>query len=46
MPEQREGIISPIIPDDNKMLAPFKRPGLGFEIDHKYSKNTATVSSD
>jgi len=35
VPEFREGIIAPIIPDGNGMLAPFTRPGLGFEIDAK-----------
>ena len=42
VPEFREGIIEPIIPDKNAMLQPFKRPGLGFEIDkrllRKYGK--------
>jgi len=38
IPEYREGIISPIIPDKNAMLQPFKRPGLGFEIDKKLLK--------
>jgi len=33
VPEEREGIIAPILPDRNGMLAPFTRPGLGFEID-------------
>jgi len=33
VPAEREGIISPILPDKNAMLAPFTRPGLGFEID-------------
>ncbi|MCK4534351.1 MAG: hypothetical protein KAT81_02400, partial [Syntrophobacterales bacterium] len=35
VPEFREGIIEPIIPDKNAMLQPFTRPGLGFEIDRK-----------
>jgi len=35
IPEFRDGIIEPIIPDKNGMLQPFKRPGLGFEIDRK-----------
>lgn len=35
IPEFREGIIEPIIPDKNGMLQPFKRPGLGFEIDRR-----------
>jgi len=35
IPEYREGIIAPILPDNNAMLQPFKRPGLGFEIDKK-----------
>jgi len=42
VPEFREGIIEPIIPDSNAMLQPFKKPGLGFEIDKdllkKYGK--------
>ena len=32
IPEFREGIIDPIIPDKDGMLPPFTRPGLGFEI--------------
>ena len=35
IPEFREGIISPIIPDKNATLQPFKTPGLGFEINKK-----------
>ena len=42
IPELREGIIDPILPDKNAMLAPFTRPGLGFEINQgllkKYGK--------
>ena len=42
IPEFREGIIDPIIPDSNAMLLPFTRPGLGFEINpnllRKYGK--------
>jgi L-alanine-DL-glutamate epimerase-like enolase superfamily enzyme len=42
VPEQREGIIDPILPDKNAMLAPFTKPGLGFEINqnllNKYGK--------
>jgi L-alanine-DL-glutamate epimerase-like enolase superfamily enzyme len=42
VPEFREGIIAPILPDKNGLLQPFKRPGLGFEIDStllkKYGK--------
>jgi len=34
-PEQREGIIPPILPNKNGALEPFTRPGLGFEIDPK-----------
>jgi D-galactarolactone cycloisomerase len=41
VPEFREGIIAPIIPDKNAMLAPFTRPGLGFEIDKKMLKKYA-----
>ena len=41
IPEFREGIIEPIIPDKNAMLQPFKRPGLGFEIDKKLLKKYA-----
>ena len=33
IPAQREAIIAPICPDKNGTLAPFTRPGLGFEID-------------
>lgn len=35
IPEFREGIIEPIIPDTEGLLQPFRRPGLGFEIDRK-----------
>jgi D-galactarolactone cycloisomerase len=42
IPEFREGIIEPVIPDANGLLQPFTRPGLGFEIDKgllkKYGK--------
>jgi D-galactarolactone cycloisomerase len=42
IPEFREGIIAPVIPDGNGMLPPFTRPGLGFEIERdllrKYGK--------
>ncbi|MBW1815373.1 MAG: mandelate racemase/muconate lactonizing enzyme family protein [Deltaproteobacteria bacterium] len=42
IPEFREGIIDPIIPDGNGILHPFTKPGLGFEIDkrllRKYGK--------
>jgi len=35
IPEFREEIIDPILPDENGLLAPFSRPGLGFEIDER-----------
>ena len=35
IPEFREGIIAPIIPNPNGFLEPFRRPGLGFEIDRR-----------
>ncbi len=38
IPEQREGIIDPVLPDSDGMLQPFKRPGLGFEIDKRLLK--------
>jgi L-alanine-DL-glutamate epimerase-like enolase superfamily enzyme len=42
IPRYREGIIEPIVPDKDAMLQPFRRPGLGFEIDdsllRKYGK--------
>lgn len=42
VPEFREGIIDPVLPDSNGLLQPFKRPGLGFEINdtllRKYGK--------
>ncbi len=42
IPEFRDGIIESIIPDQNGILHPFRRPGLGFEIDkrklRKYGK--------
>ena len=41
MPEFRDGLIAPILPDKNAMLWPFTRPGLGFEIDRKMLKKYA-----
>jgi D-galactarolactone cycloisomerase len=38
IPEFREGIIDPILTDNNGMLQPFSRPGLGFEIDQRRLK--------
>jgi len=42
IPEFREGIIDPILPDENGQLPPFTRPGLGFEVNKgllkKYGK--------
>jgi len=42
VPEFREGIIDPIVPDSEARLQPFKNPGLGFDIDkgllRKYGK--------
>lgn len=38
IPEFREGIIDPILPDSNGMLPPFTRPGLGFEIKNSLLK--------
>jgi D-galactarolactone cycloisomerase len=38
IPEKREGIIEPIIPDAEGRLQPFTRPGLGFEINEKLLK--------
>ena len=38
VPEMREGIIAPILPDANGVLHPFTRPGLGFEIDKNLLK--------
>jgi D-galactarolactone cycloisomerase len=35
IPEKRDGIIEPIIPDAEGRLQPFNRPGLGFEINEK-----------
>jgi D-galactarolactone cycloisomerase len=35
IPEFREGIIDPIVPDAGGMLQPFTAPGLGFEINQK-----------
>jgi len=37
-PEYREGIIDPILTDENGNLAPFTQPGLGFTIDRKKLK--------
>jgi L-alanine-DL-glutamate epimerase-like enolase superfamily enzyme len=42
IPEYREGIIDPILPDANAMLQPFTRPGLGFEIDKKRLRKYGT----
>jgi len=38
IPEFRDGIIEPILPDANGQLQPFTRPGLGFEINPKMLK--------
>ena len=38
IPEFREGIVAPIVPDGEGRLQPFTRPGLGFEIDEKLLK--------
>ena len=42
IPEFRDGIIEPILPDNDGLLHPFTKPGLGFEIDQgllrKYGK--------
>lgn len=38
IPEFREGIIEPIIPDSYGRIQPFTRPGLGFDIDEKLLK--------
>jgi D-galactarolactone cycloisomerase len=38
IPEFREGIIAPIIPDKNALLQPFRKPGLGFDIDERLLK--------
>jgi len=38
VPESREGIIAPILPDADAMLQPFTGPGLGFEIDRRLLK--------
>jgi D-galactarolactone cycloisomerase len=35
VPEFREGIIDPILPDSQGYLQPFTKPGLGFEINKK-----------
>jgi L-alanine-DL-glutamate epimerase-like enolase superfamily enzyme len=42
IPELREGIIDPILPDGNAMLAPFRKPGLGFEIDKRKLRKYGT----
>ncbi|MFH2128997.1 MAG: mandelate racemase/muconate lactonizing enzyme family protein [bacterium] len=38
IPEFREGIIDPILPDGRGLLHPFRKPGLGFEINQKLLK--------
>jgi D-galactarolactone cycloisomerase len=42
IPEFREGIIEPIIPDKDGKLVPFRRPGLGFEIDKRLLRKYGT----
>lgn len=42
IPEFREGIIDPIIPDRNAYLAPFRTPGLGFTINEKLLRKYGT----
>ena len=42
IPEFREGIIDPILPNKNGMLPPFRRPGLGFEINKKKLRKYGT----
>ncbi len=42
IPELREGIIDPILPDENAVLAPFRKPGLGFEIDRRKLRKYGT----
>jgi hypothetical protein len=48
VPEFRDGIIEPIVPDENARLHPFTKPGLGFEIDkgllRKYGKRFFKLS--
>ena len=36
VPEFRDGIIDPILPDKDGMLQPFTRPGLGFEVNRRW----------
>ena len=38
IPEFREGIIDPVLPDKDGRLQPFTRPGLGFEINDRLLK--------
>ena len=42
IPEFREGIIDPIIPDKNAYLAPFRAPGLGFTVNKKLLRKYGT----
>lgn len=42
IPEFREGVIDPIIPDRNAYLAPFRAPGLGFAINKKLLRKYGT----
>ncbi|MEZ4566022.1 MAG: hypothetical protein R2860_03330 [Desulfobacterales bacterium] len=43
MPAFREGVIDPILPDENNgRLQPFTRPGLGFKSTRNCLKNTAS----
>jgi len=41
IPEAREGVIAPIVPDREGRLQPFTAPGLGFEIDRGLLKKYA-----
>ena len=38
IPEYRDGIIDPILPDKRAFLQPFTKPGLGFTINEKMLK--------
>jgi len=42
IPEFRDGIIDPIIPDKNAYLAPFRTPGLGFAVNKKLLRKYGT----
>ncbi len=43
IPQYREGIIDPILPDKNAMLQPFTTPGLGFTINERLLRKYESI---